>query len=51
MAQKSKAAGRSTPAATPRTTGLGSWTRARTIYLAAGILACVAGVVMIVASR
>jgi hypothetical protein len=51
MAQKYKATGRPTPAATPRTTPLGSWTRARTIYLAAGILACIAGVVMIVVSR
>jgi hypothetical protein len=51
MAQKNKAAVRPTPAARPQAAGLGPWTRARTIYLAAGILACVAGVVMIVASR
>ncbi|WP_455834548.1 hypothetical protein [Pseudarthrobacter siccitolerans] len=51
MAQKSKAAARPTPAATPRSAGPVPWTRARTIYLAAGILACIAGVVMIVVSR
>lgn len=37
--------------ATPQVTGLRSWSRERRIYLAVGILACIAGVLIIAFSR
>jgi len=50
MAQHSK------PAAAPRAaqaqaTGLRSWSRERRIYLAVGILTCIAGIMIIAFSR
>ena len=38
-------------AALPAATGLRSWSRERRIYLAVGILACIAGVLIIAFSR
>jgi len=46
MAQHSKPAASATAA-----TGLRSWSRERRIYLAVGILACIAGVLIIAFSR
>ena len=46
MAQRSKPAAPATAA-----TGLRSWSRERRIYLAVGILACIAGVLIIAFSR
>ncbi|WP_427173733.1 hypothetical protein [Arthrobacter sp. 92] len=46
MAQRSKAGMRPTAATPTRATGLRSWTKERKIYLAVGILACVAGVLI-----
>ncbi|MDV8149608.1 MULTISPECIES: hypothetical protein [Arthrobacter] len=37
--------------ATSRATGLRSWSRERRIYLAVGILACIAGIMIIAFSR
>jgi hypothetical protein len=46
MAQPSKPAAPAPPAA-----GLRSWSRERKIYLAVGILACLAGIMIIAFSR
>ncbi len=46
MAQPGKPIAPATPAAGP-----GSWSRERKIYLAVGILACLAGVMIIAFSR
>ena len=59
MAQHSRPAARTaasrtaaqTAAALPAATGLRSWSRERRIYLAVGILACIAGVLIIAFSR
>jgi|EndMetStandDraft_3_1072993.scaffolds.fasta_scaffold2043175_1 hypothetical protein len=54
MAQHSNPAGLTAKArpATPRpATGLRSWSRGRQIYLAVGILACLAGIMIIAFSR
>ncbi|WP_104173550.1 hypothetical protein [Arthrobacter sp. Y81] len=59
MAQHSKPAARTSAsrtaaqpaAALPAATGLRSWSRERRIYLAVGILACIAGVLIIAFSR
>ena len=59
MAQHSKPAARTAAsrtaaqpaAALPAATGLRSWSRERRIYLAVGILACIAGVLIIAFSR
>ncbi|WP_269534762.1 hypothetical protein [Arthrobacter sp. FB24] len=37
--------------ATSQATGLRSWSRGRQIYLAVGILACIAGIMIIAFSR
>lgn len=39
------------PPATSRPGGLSSWSRERRIYLAVGILACIAGIMIIAFSR
>lgn len=36
---------------TPAASGLAAWSKGRKIYLAVGILACLAGVLMMVFSR
>jgi hypothetical protein len=51
MAQHSKPTARPAPATPAHATGFRSWNRGRQIYLAVGILACIAGVMIIAFSR